>query len=209
MCANRMGDEKTHLPIILLTSEDWNPSQEVLRNGDLSREFKEMWTIQPLTSGMTRRQVNAIREEEAQGGRLEDNWVQSARHDIELQHGMIPCTLNPGISLSGSYRPAYCGDIDQWSDKRKASRTILNLSSPDDPIITKYMEERKASSIVSNERHSIATPEYLAQLWNIGIQPAKETVRVTTQKGIRTAIHPMTTRRVRVDRLHLQCDFSR
>jgi hypothetical protein len=38
-----------HSPIILLTSEDWNPSQEVLRNGDLvSHKFKEMRTIQSL-----------------------------------------------------------------------------------------------------------------------------------------------------------------
>jgi hypothetical protein len=135
--------------------------------------------------------------------------VQFARPDIELQHGMIPCTLNPGdftewLLLSAvNIAMAYREDIDQWSDERKASRTILNLSLPDDPIVTKYMEERKASSIlVSNKRHSIATPEDLARLWNIGIQKAKETVRVTTKKSIRTAIHPM-TRRVRVDHLHL------
>jgi hypothetical protein len=39
---------------LLLTSEDWNPSEEVLHNGDLSCEFKEMRTIQSLTSEMTR-----------------------------------------------------------------------------------------------------------------------------------------------------------
>jgi hypothetical protein len=60
----------------------------------------------------------------------------------------------------------------------------------------------RASSIITNDRHSIATPEDLACLWNIGIQTAKDTVRVTMQKGIRTAMHPM-TRRVRVDHLHL------
>jgi hypothetical protein len=81
--------EKTHLPIILLTSKDWSPSQEVLCDGDQSCEFKEMRMIHSLTSGMTRRQINAIRRDEAQGGRLGDNWMQSARHDIELQHGMI------------------------------------------------------------------------------------------------------------------------
>jgi hypothetical protein len=73
--------EKTHLLIILLvTSEDWNPSQEMLGNGDQSREFKKRRTIQSLTSGMTRCQINAsiLREEDARGGRLEDNWVQSA-----------------------------------------------------------------------------------------------------------------------------------
>jgi hypothetical protein len=100
---------------------------------------------------------------------------------------MILCTLNPrdfterllsAINIATAYRE----DINQWSDEKKASRTILNLSSPDDPIIIKYMEE--LSSIVSNKRYSIATPEDLARLWNIGIQTAKETVRVMTQKGI-------------------------
>jgi hypothetical protein len=71
---------------------------------------------------------------------------------------MIPCTFNPrdfteqlisAIIIAMENRE----DVDQWSDERKASRTILSLSSPDDPIVTsKYMEERKASSIASNER---------------------------------------------------------
>jgi hypothetical protein len=30
--------EKTHLPIILLTGKDWNPTQEILRLGKQSRE---------------------------------------------------------------------------------------------------------------------------------------------------------------------------
>jgi hypothetical protein len=71
---------------------------------------------------------------------------------------MIPCTFNPArdfierLISAVNIATANRADADQWSeDERKASRTILNLSLPDDPIITKYMEERKASSIVSNE----------------------------------------------------------
>jgi hypothetical protein len=47
----------------------------------------------------------------------------------------------PAINIATAIRE----DVDQcWSDERKASRTILNLSSPDDPpIVTKYMEERR------------------------------------------------------------------
>ena len=65
--------EKTHLPIILLTNEDWNPSQEMSGIGNQSREFKEMRTIQSLTSGLTQRQINAIRQDEARGVRSGDN----------------------------------------------------------------------------------------------------------------------------------------
>jgi hypothetical protein len=63
-------------------------------------------------------------------------------------------------------------------------------------------EKRRVSSIITNDWYSATTPEDLAQLWNVGLQTAKDTIRVTTQKGIRTAIHPM-TRRVWVDHIHL------
>jgi hypothetical protein len=45
-------------------------------------------------------------------------------------------------------------------------------------------------------------PEELARKSNIGIQTAKDAVRLTRQRGIRTAIHPM-MRRVWVDHLNL------
>jgi hypothetical protein len=46
--------ENTHLPIKLITNKEWNPSQEVLRPGNSSRESMEMRTVHSLTSGMTR-----------------------------------------------------------------------------------------------------------------------------------------------------------
>jgi hypothetical protein len=54
--------EKTHLPIILLTGEDWNPTQEILRPGKQSRETMEMRAIH----SMTRQLVNAVAIDEAQ-----------------------------------------------------------------------------------------------------------------------------------------------
>jgi hypothetical protein len=55
-----------------------------------------------------------------------------------------------------------------------------------------WNEEQKVSSIISNERHLKVTPEELASKWNVGIQTAKDSSRVTTQRGIRTVIRPMT-----------------
>jgi hypothetical protein len=57
--------ERTHLPIITLTGEEWNPAEEVLRPGRRSREDIEMRTIRSLTSGMTRRQINYTVSKEA------------------------------------------------------------------------------------------------------------------------------------------------
>ena len=118
--------------------------------------------------------------------------MQPARSYVEQQHDLMLCTFNPkdfterliaAVNIATTYRD----DIDLLNDERRRVRDDIKL---------------RASSVITNDRHSIATPEDLARLWNIGIQTAKDTVRVTTQKGIRTAIHPM-TRRVRVDHLHL------
>jgi hypothetical protein len=116
---------------------------------------------------MTRQQIHAIlTKDEAQ---VEQQW------ETWIQQDMISCIFNPrGFSerliSAVKIATAYREDVNKWSN------------------------ETRASSIISNERHSIAMPEELeAQLWNIGIQTAKDTVRVTTHKGIRTAIHPMTS----------------
>ena len=53
-----------------------------------------------------------------------------------------------------------------------------------------------------SSRHSAITPENLSKIWRIGLDMAKKTLRVTTQQGVRTAIHPITCR-YRVDHLAL------
>jgi hypothetical protein len=46
--------EKTHLPVILVTGETWNPTEEILCPERQSHESIEMRTIRSITSGMTR-----------------------------------------------------------------------------------------------------------------------------------------------------------
>jgi len=50
----------------------------------------------------------------------------------------------------------------------------------------------KANGVITNDRHSKVTPEELARKLNIGLDTAQKTLDVTTQHGIRTAVHPMT-----------------
>ena len=57
------------------------------------------------------------------------------------------------------------------------------------------------SALHPTKRHSDATPENLIQIWNIGLETAQRTLRITTQFGTRSAIHPI-TRCSRVDHLH-------
>jgi hypothetical protein len=50
---------------------------------------------------------------------------------------------------------------------------------------------RKTKRVVSEKRHNAITPEQLARMWGIGIETAKETLSVTTQRGVRLAVHPL------------------
>ena len=49
----------------------------------------------------------------------------------------------------------------------------------------------KANKAISNSSHSRVTPEHLARMLNIGLDKAKQMLKVTTQKGVRTAVHPI------------------
>ena len=55
-------------------------------------------------------------------------------------------------------------------------------------------------SVTTNERHHKLTPESLSRKWNIGLKTARQTIKATTQLGIRSAVGPL-TRRYRTDLL--------
>ena len=57
---------------------------------------------------------------------------------------------------------------------------------PDTPLPTPNI------AAITQERHHKLTPESLAQKWNIGLNTAKKTIKVTTQLGVRSALGPLT-----------------
>jgi hypothetical protein len=59
-----------------------------------------------------------------------------------------------------------------------------------------------AKAVLSLDRHSKVSPEELSRKWGCGLETAKRTLKVTTQKGIRYAVQPL-HRRYRVDHLNL------
>lgn len=65
---------------------------------------------------------------------------------------------------------------------------------------------RTMNKVMANSRHSIITAEHIARTFNVGLNKANETLKATTQKGIRTANYPL-TRRYRVDHLHLKRNY--
>ena len=59
---------------------------------------------------------------------------------------------------------------------------------PDTPLSTPNI------SAITQERHHKLTPESLSQKWNIGLNTAKKTIKVTTQLGVRPELGPLTRR---------------
>jgi hypothetical protein len=53
---------------------------------------------------------------------------------------------------------------------------------------------RKVVSTNSTKRNCTTTAEQLAAKWNIGLDTAKKTLLVTTQKGMRHTTHPIEQR---------------
>ena len=68
--------------------------------------------------------------------------------------------------------------------------------------ISRELAARPSVKQVETSRHSQVTPEALSRKWKVGLETARNTLRVTTQQGIRTAVSPI-TRRYRVDNLAL------
>jgi hypothetical protein len=58
-----------------------------------------------------------------------------------------------------------------------------------------------ANTFVLQKRHPQVTKDQLSERRNIGISQAKKTLKVTTQKGARSAILPV-SRRYRTDRMY-------
>ena len=105
-------------------------------------------------------------------------------------HGETDVTLS---QISGVY------DAQNFCERLVSTVNIATAYRED---LDAWEEQQRVSGVISNDRHSTVTPEEVAWKWNIGLETAKKTLKVTTQFGIHTAVHPM-MRRLRVDHLHL------
>jgi hypothetical protein len=64
--------------------------------------------------------------------------------------------------------------------------TNKNMARADDPFLGRIESNVKIGSVQSTTRSNKTTPEQLASRWNIGLDKAKRTLNVTTQRGTRT-----------------------
>ena len=68
--------------------------------------------------------------------------------------------------------------------------------------------ERTVAALVSGNKTSVVTKEVLARRWGIGLDSAQRTLDVTTQRGVRSFLNPM-TRRVQTQATHLNFPMIR
>jgi len=83
----------------------------------------------------------------------------------------------------------------------KCSAVLTDISNTlcDDSFLQALKDNVQVSSVTSTKRKSGITPEQLARNWRIGLETAKRTLEVTTQRGIRTVANPSLSRRFRTN----------
>ena len=62
--------------------------------------------------------------------------------------------------------------------------SVVHIATTYQEDIDKREDKCKACGVITNECHSKVTPEELSHKWSVGLQTAKDTMRVTTHKGI-------------------------
>ena len=75
------------------------------------------------------------------------------------------------------------GDVSNTLNEREFDRALL-------------------SKVVTDHRHSPITSEEVSIKFGVGLETAKKTLQVTTQRGVRHAVHPI-HRHYRTDHLAL------
>ena len=69
-------------------------------------------------------------------------------------------------------------------------------------VTTAHRNDTQVAFVGAKDRHSQVSPETVARKFRCGLETARRTLKTTTQRGVRHAIHPL-HRRYRVDHLNL------
>ena len=112
----------------------------------------------------------------------------AATQSVEAEHTSDIGDVKPGLAQISS---VFCSKAmaEAINDQRQLKSTHVDVPA--------------ARTFVSSNRHSQVTSENLSDRWNIGLRQARQTLQVTTQKGVRSAIMPL-SRRYRTDLMYQQ-----
>ena len=93
-------------------------------------------------------------------------------------------------------------------DKDDDYLTLCQVSTALDPTqfahgIISSVNVLGVGSAMAGRRHASTTPEHISDIFGVSLNTAKQTLQVTTQHGIRSAVHPLRTQ-YRMDLLSLK-----
>ena len=131
-------------------------------------------------------------------------------HHVELTSNAPwePHDVTLGQVESCSHQPLFHNDHDDTADatnlrdaivsqiRVRSSRQISTLQVDDS-----MSDVPSRRTFVSAKRHTKLTADSLSELWGIGLLRAHDTLKATTQRGVRSAILPI-GRRYRADRMY-------
>ena len=127
-------------------------------------------------------------------------------HDIELGiQSLLTNICEPIGQVVGETNQGgnYYGYVDPTSNDSLLHQIDPSLADLDTRIISAltHQDLPVRPTLVSTERHNNATVSKLSEMWGIGINKAAATMKVTTQRGKRSALLPL-SRRYRANRIH-------
>ena len=208
------SEEIESLPHVIITSsEPWDPKNKPLRVSATSLDYNHQQShmaadgIRSYTetmgnsngnNGLTGNDCGNYYGNNTDGNNTGTNYGNNYGNITETIHG------NHG-NITGTY--GKCSNmgfhVNEGNNQPRETDVIIGNVTPhlvESRFCSDMMESAKISSFQVN-RHSSPTPETVSRLWNVGLETAQQTLRATTQQGIRSAVHPI-FRRYRVDYLH-------
>ena len=218
---NRVGSTSVPVGTCATVVREQSTGAEVLVIGHQMLWFGNKLDKSLLNQNQIRHAGHAVRDDPTQGAREGFGfWADGLHIPFEIQGTTVYFESRAPDQQEVETLPSVTITRQELWDPQH-----VNISSPgDSPFIEAYGDSaadighvssvleptgiaRKLTAIprvrkVETDRHSAVTPELLSRKWKIGLDTARATLRVTTQRGIRTAVAPI-TRRYRVDNLAL------
>ena len=124
--------------------------------------------------------------------RLEEGKLKARVDAIRAQYKLSD---HDECGVCDQLHPYRCGDVVSLGPSELVERVIAEVRV--ESVLDDVPSRR---TFVSNERHTRVSPAELSERWGIGLSQATKTIQVTTQKGMRSAILPL-SRRYRADRV--------
>jgi hypothetical protein len=80
--------------------------------------------------------------------------------------------------------------VNKYSTMEESLQNLYHTNS-ERRISATIMDVPSQRTFISKSRHSSVTVEEISERWSIGLAQSRQTLRVTTQKGIRSVILPL------------------